>query len=54
MRWAGHVACMGEMRNMYKISVGKPEGKRPPRRPRRGWEDIIKMDLTLFSIIVMG
>jgi hypothetical protein len=32
MRWAGHVACMGGMRNAYKILVGKPEGKRPLRR----------------------
>jgi hypothetical protein len=35
MRWAGTVALMGEKRNAYKISVGKPEGKRPLRRPRR-------------------
>jgi hypothetical protein len=36
---------MDEMRNAYKILVGNPEGKRPLRRPRRGWEDNIKMDL---------
>jgi len=45
MRWAGHVACMGEMRSVYKILVGKPEGKRPLGRPRRRWEDNIKIDL---------
>jgi hypothetical protein len=37
MRWAGHVARMGEERNVYKVLVGKPEGKRPFRRPRRRW-----------------
>jgi hypothetical protein len=45
MRWAGHVARMGEGRNMYRVFVGKPEGKRPLGRPRRRWEDGIKMDL---------
>jgi hypothetical protein len=45
MRWAGHVARMGEGRNVYRVLVGKPEGKRPPERPRRRWEDVIKMDL---------
>jgi hypothetical protein len=45
MRWAGHVACIGEMKNAYKILVGKPEGKRPVRRPRRRCEDNIRMDL---------
>jgi hypothetical protein len=45
MRWAGHVARMGEKRNTYKILVGKPEGKRPFGRPRRRWVDNIKMDL---------
>jgi hypothetical protein len=34
MRWAGHVACMGEVRKLYKVFVGKPEGKRPLTRPR--------------------
>jgi hypothetical protein len=43
MRWAGHVARMGEERNMYSVLVGKPEG--PLERPRRRWEDGIKMDL---------
>ncbi|KAJ4433880.1 hypothetical protein ANN_16193, partial [Periplaneta americana] len=45
LRWAGHVACMGESRNAYRVSVGRPEGKRPLGRPRRRWEDNIKMDL---------
>jgi hypothetical protein len=45
MRWAGLVAHMGEGRNVYRILVGKPEGKRPLERPRRRWEDGIKMDL---------
>jgi hypothetical protein len=45
MRWAGHVARMGEGRNVYRVLVGKPEGKRPLERPRRKWEDGIKMDL---------
>jgi hypothetical protein len=44
MRWAGHVARMGEVRGAY-ILVGKPEGRRPLGRPRRRWEDSIKMDL---------
>ena len=45
MRWAGYVACMRESRGVYKVLVGKPEGKRPLGRPRRRWEDNIKMDL---------
>jgi hypothetical protein len=45
MRWAGHVARMGEKRNACRILVGKPEGKRPLGRPRRRWVDSIKMDL---------
>jgi hypothetical protein len=45
MRWAGHVARMGEGRNVYKVLVGKPEGKGPLERPRRRWEDGIKTDL---------
>jgi hypothetical protein len=45
MRWAGHVACMGEKRNACRILVGKLEGKRPLGRPRRRWEDNIRMDL---------
>ena len=45
MRWAGHVARMGEERVVQRVLVGKPEGKRPLGRPRRSWEDNIKMDL---------
>jgi hypothetical protein len=45
MRWAGHVAHMGEERYAYKVLVVKPEGKRPLERPRRRWEDEIKLDL---------
>jgi hypothetical protein len=45
IRWAGHVARMGEGRNVYRVLVGKPEGKRSLGRPRRRWEDGIKMDL---------
>jgi len=45
MRWAGHVAHMGERRGIYRILVGKPEGNRPLGRPRPRWEDNIKMDL---------
>jgi len=44
MRWAGYVARMGK-RGVYRILVGKPEEKRPTGRPRRRWEDNIKMDL---------
>jgi hypothetical protein len=45
MKWAGHVARMGEGRNVYRILVGRPEKKRPLERPRRRWEDGTKMDL---------
>jgi hypothetical protein len=45
MRWGRHVALMGETRNVYRILVGKPEGKRPPGRPRRRWVDNIKMEI---------
>jgi hypothetical protein len=45
MRWAGHVARLGETRNAYRILVGKPEGKRPLGKPRRRWVENIKMDL---------
>ena len=45
LRWAGHVAHMGEGRGVHRVLVGKPEGKRPLGRPRRRWEDNIKMDL---------
>ena len=45
MRWAGHVARMEEGRGVYRVLEGKPEGKRPLGRPRRRWEDNIKMVL---------
>jgi hypothetical protein len=45
MRWVGHVACTGEIRNAYTIFVGKSEGKRPRGRPRRRLKDNIRMDL---------
>jgi hypothetical protein len=44
MRWAGHVARMGEGRGVHRVLVGNPEGKRPLGRPRRRWEDNIKVD----------
>jgi len=45
MRWAGHVARMGEERGEYRVLVGKTEGRRPLWRPRRRWVDNIRMDL---------
>jgi hypothetical protein len=45
MRWAGHVARMGEGRGFYRVLVGRPEGKRPLGRPRHSWKDNIKLDL---------
>jgi hypothetical protein len=45
LRWAGHVACIGERRGAYRSLVGKPEGRRPLGRPTRRCEDGIKMDL---------
>jgi hypothetical protein len=50
MRWVGHVARMGEGRGVYRVLVGKPEEKRPLGRPRRRWEDNIKMDLRKIGI----
>jgi hypothetical protein len=47
MRWAGHVQRMGEERKVYKVLVGKPEGRRPLGRPRRRWEDGVRMDIGL-------
>jgi hypothetical protein len=44
MRWAGHISRIGEKRNVYRLLVGKPEGKRPLGRPRRRWIDNIKTD----------
>jgi hypothetical protein len=49
MKWAEHVARMGERRNTYRLLVGKPEGKRPLGRPRRRWVDNIKMDILEIS-----
>jgi hypothetical protein len=46
MRWAGHVACMGEERKVYEVLVRKPEGKKRVRKPRHRWEYGIRMDLT--------
>ena len=45
MGWTGHVARMGDGRGVHMVLVGKPEGKRPLARPKRRWEDYIKMDL---------
>jgi hypothetical protein len=45
MRWAGYVARMGEERKVYGVLVGKSEGKRPYERPKRRWEDMIRMEL---------
>jgi len=45
MRWAGHVVRMGKGRGVYRVFVGNPEGRRPLGRPRRRWEDNIKIDL---------
>jgi hypothetical protein len=53
MRWAGHVARMGGKRNVYRLLVGKPEGKRPLGRPRRSWIDNIKMDLLEIVVSVV-
>jgi hypothetical protein len=53
MRWAGHVARIGEKRNMYRLLVGKPEGERELGRPRRRWIDNIKMDLLEIGLNVV-
>jgi len=45
MGWAGHVACMSDRRDVYRVFVGKPERKRPLGRPKRRWEDNIEIDL---------
>jgi hypothetical protein len=45
MRWVGHGARMGEGKGVYRVLVGRPEGKRPLGRPRHRWEDNIKLDL---------
>ena len=49
IKWAEHVARMGEKRGVYRVLVGKPEGKRPLGRPRPRWEDDIKIDLQEFG-----
>jgi len=54
IRWAGHVEHMGERRDVYRVMVGKPEGKRPLGRPRHRWEDNIKMDLQAVGCEGMG
>ena len=54
MRWAGHVARMVEDRGLQRVLVGKPEGKRPLGRPRRRWEDNIKMDLQEVGVVGTG
>jgi hypothetical protein len=53
MRWAGHVAGMGEKRNVYRLLVGKPEGTRPLGRPRRRWIDNIQMNLLEIGVNVV-
>ena len=52
MRLAGHVARTRERRGVYRVLVGKPEGKRPLGRPRRRWEDNIKMDFRKWDVVV--
>jgi hypothetical protein len=53
MRWARHVTRMGENKYVYRLLVGKPEGKRPLGRPRRRWRDKIKMDILQISLSVV-
>jgi hypothetical protein len=50
MRWVGHVARMGEGRGVYRVLIGRTKGKRPLGRPKRRWEDNIKMDLREIGI----
>jgi hypothetical protein len=52
VRWTGHVARMGEGRGVYRVLVGRPEGKRTLGRPRHRWEGNIKMDL--WEIVITG
>jgi len=54
MKWPGHVARMGEVRGVYRVLVGKPEGKRPLGRPRRRWVDNIRMDLQELGCVYMN
>jgi len=53
MRWAGHVAYMGEERGVYKVLLGKPERRRPLGRPRRRWMDNIRVDLQEMRCLYM-
>jgi hypothetical protein len=50
MRWAEHMSCMEGERKVYKVLVGKPEGKRPLGRPRRRWEDVVRIDLRVIDL----
>jgi len=50
MRWAGHVARMGEERGMYRVLVGKPEGRRPLGRPRRRWVDSLGGEMWVYGL----
>ena len=54
LRWAGHVARMEEGRSAFKILAGNPTGRRPLERPRRRWEDNIRMNLEEISMRVIG
>jgi hypothetical protein len=54
MRWAGHMAHMGDERGVHRVLVGKPEGKKPLGRPRRRWENNIKMDVKLEGVAGTG
>jgi hypothetical protein len=51
MGWAGHMTRIGEERKVYKVLVGKPEGRRQPGRPRRRWEDGVRMDLREIGLV---
>jgi len=53
MRWVGHVASMGERRGVYRVLVGKPERNRLLGRPRRRWEDNVKMDLQEVGCVIV-
>jgi hypothetical protein len=53
MRWAGHVARLGEKRNVYRLLAGKPDGKRPLGKQRHSWIDNIKMDLLEIGLSVV-
>jgi hypothetical protein len=53
MSWTGHVARLGEKGNVYRLLVGKPDGKRPLGRPKRTWIDDIKMDLLEIGVSVV-